>query len=115
MVGRSGLGDVGRGWRDWERVEEEDGLESKAGTEGTHQRRQDEVPALWRSECSSSSGMGDLFPPHSMRNGSSPYDRVDGCPHKQQNLVGWAPGQLLQAVTPTRRPMMGEQPDQGGP
>ena len=48
-------------------------------------------------------------------NGCSPHDRVDGCPHNQQGFVGWAPGQLPQAVTPTRQPMRSKEPDQDGP
>lgn len=49
------------------------------------------------------------------KNGCSPHDRVDGCPHKQQDFVGRAPGQLPQAITTTRYPMRGKQPDQDGP
>lgn len=50
-----------------------------------------------------------------MRNECSPHDRVDGCPHKQQGSVGWAPGHRPQAVAPTRHPMRGQEPDQDGP
>lgn len=95
-------------------MEEEGYLASKAGAEGILPKRQDGVPFLLSPVCHSTSG-GLFAPQAGVRNGCSPLDGVDSCPHKQQDFVGRAPGELPRAVTPTRHLMMGEQPDHNEP
>lgn len=115
-MGAVGHGEVGEGWANLERTgwkprqtQKEPTIQGKMGCHpfgGQYAA----VVQVWGT-CSHS----NEYQGHGMGNGCSPYDRVDGCPHKQQSFVGWAPGQLPQAVTPTRQHMWGKEPDQDGP
>lgn len=69
------------------------------------------MPPIWRPVFSTSSHTGRFAGTKATH---SPHDRVDGCPHKQYDFVGWAPRQLPLILTPTGCLMMSEHANQDG-
>lgn len=69
------------------------------------------MPPIWRPVFSTSSHTGRFAGTKATH---SPHDRVDSCPHKQYDFVGWAPRQLPLILTPTGCLMMSEHANQDG-
>lgn len=69
------------------------------------------MPPIWRPVFSTSSHTGRFAGTKATH---SPHDRVDSCPHKQYDLVRWAPRQLPFILTPTGCLMMSEHANQDG-
>lgn len=69
------------------------------------------MPPIWRPVFSTSSHTGRFAGTKATH---SPHDRVDSCPHKQYDFVGWAPRQLPLILTPIGCLMMSEHANQDG-